>query len=69
MIIKTMLLKSERNEKHVRLVDNHGVSYRFSSIQDAERTVIGLGYTIAYEESAQVYGKVALYTKYEREVR
>ena len=68
MIIKTMLLKSERNEKHVRLVDNHGVSYRFNSIQDAERTVKNLGYTIAYSESAEVYGKVSLYTKYERQV-
>lgn len=68
MILKTMLLKSERNEKHVRLVDNHGVSYRFSSIQDAERTVKNLGYTIAYSESAEVYGSVSLYTKYERQV-
>ena len=68
MNIKTMLLKSERNEKHVRLVDNHGVSYRFNSLQDAERTVKNLGYSLAYQESAQVYGIVSLYTKYERQV-
>lgn len=66
MIIKTMLLKFEPNNKNIRLTDHHGVSFPCRSIVSAERTVKELGYSLAYSDTSHVYGGVAMYTKYER---
>lgn len=64
MFIKTMLLTSDSNGNTIRVIDSHGIPYKFASIKEAENNILELGYKFAYSDTSVLYGSVMLFTKH-----
>lgn len=61
-----MLLTSDSNGSNIKVIDTHGVPFKFSSIKKAEQTILELGYSFAYSDTSVMYGSVMLFTKHVR---